>query len=46
MSKDKLDEIIRNQTQGPSIGKAVSGAALIGVVVGVAKALGCIFKTK
>lgn len=46
MSKDKIDKFIRKETQGPSLGEVVGGAALMGALVGVAKVLGGVFKTK
>lgn len=46
MGKDKLDDFIKRETQGPSIGETVAGAAITGMLIGAAKALGCIFNSK
>lgn len=46
MGKDKLDNFIKRETQGPSISQAVTGAAITGILLGTAKALGCIFNSK
>ena len=46
MGKDKLEDIIRRETNGPSLGETISGAAITGLLEGAAKVLGCIFNTK
>ena len=46
MGKDKLEDLIRKETQGPSLGEAVGGAALMGALIGITKVLGCIFSSK
>ena len=46
MGKDKLNDLIRRETQGPSLGETITGASIAGLLEGAAKVLGCIFKSK
>lgn len=46
MSKEKIDDFIKRETQGPSLGKTVNYAAIAGLLVGTAKVLGSILNSK
>ena len=43
MSKNKLEELIKKETQGPSIGEVVTGALISGLITGAIAAAKCIF---
>lgn len=45
MAKNKIDEFIRRETSGPSIGEVVTKAAITGALIGVAKVISS-FKSK
>lgn len=46
MGKDKLDDFIKRETQGPTLSETVTGAAFAGILEGTAKAIICIFNSK